>query len=58
MMNRTSIIRWNAERDPHYAPYCMRCPRLVRMQKVESMYWRCACGAEHDERDNRPEPTA
>jgi hypothetical protein len=48
-----SIIRQNAEKDPRYAPYCGPCPRLVRMKKVAPFYWRCACGAEHDER--RPE---
>ena len=44
------IIRRNATEDPSYAPYCMRCPGLVRMKKVETFYWRCTCGAEHDER--------
>lgn len=23
------------------------------MRKVEAFYWRCTCGAEHDERDKR-----
>lgn len=45
-----STVRINAEKDPTYRPYCMRCPRLVRMKRVEPFYWRCACGAEHDER--------
>lgn len=45
-----SQVRLNAEQDPTYRPYCMRCSGLVRMQIVEPFYWRCACGAEHDER--------
>lgn len=45
-----SSVRWNAERDPNYCPYCLRCRGLVRMVKVEAFYWRCNCGAEHDER--------
>lgn len=47
-----SQVRVNAERDPTYNPYCMRCSGLIRMQLVEKFYWRCAvCGAEHDERE-------
>ncbi len=45
-----SQVLLNAEKDPSYAPYCMRCPRLVRMVKVEPFFWRCKCGAMHDER--------
>ena len=45
-----SIVKLNAEKDPNYCPYCLRCLGLVRMVKVEPLYWRCACGAEHDER--------
>lgn len=45
------IVRSNAERDPNYNPYCMRCRGLVRMQKVRPFYWKCRCGAEHDETD-------
>ena len=45
------IIRRNATQNPNYAPYCGRCHGLVRMKKVEHMYWRCDyCLAEHDER--------
>lgn len=55
IMNQTtktkSIIRLNTEEDPNYCPYCGRCPGLVRMVKVEPFYWRCRCGAEHDERE-------
>jgi hypothetical protein len=49
-MAEKSIIRKNAEEDPNYRPYCLRCPVLVRMHKVEDFYWQCRCGAEHDER--------
>jgi hypothetical protein len=51
-MEEKSQVRLNAEKDPNYLPYCMRCPRLVRMRKVAPFYWRCECGAEHDERVN------
>lgn len=44
------IILRNVAKDPSYAPYCVPCPGLVRMKKVEHLYWRCHCGAEHDER--------
>lgn len=44
-----NIIRDNAERDPNYCPYCMRCKGLVRMVKIAFMHWRCRCGAEHKE---------
>lgn len=57
LINRTlwplSIVRQNAEKDPTYCPYCMRCKGLIRMKKIEHMYWRCFCGAEHDEREVR-----
>lgn len=45
-----AIIIQNAQRDPEYAPYCMRCPGLVRMRKVEPFRWACGCGAQHDVR--------
>ena len=44
-----SLVKENALKDPNYAPYCLRCPGLVRMVKVEPLYWRCRCGAQHDE---------
>ena len=47
---RRSIIYRNAEKDPNYCPYCMRCSGMQRMTKVEPFYWRHSCGAEHDER--------
>lgn len=50
-MKERSLVRMNAEKDPSYSPYCMRCRGLVRMRKVENFFWRCRCGAEHDERD-------
>lgn len=46
-----SVIRELAEKDPHYRPYCLRCPRLWRMMQIMPFFWRCEkCGAEHDER--------
>jgi hypothetical protein len=45
-----SIVRMNAEKDPNYRPYCMRCSGLVRMRIVEDFFWKCGCGAIHDER--------
>lgn len=46
-----SLVRINAEQDPAYSPYCMRCPGLVRMAHIEPYYWRCSrCKSEHDER--------
>src|SRR5208337_3521961 len=45
-----ALIREKAERDPTYAPYCMRCAGFVRMRRVAPFYWRCECGAEHDSR--------
>lgn len=47
--HKTSIIKQKAEKDPNYCPYCIRCNGL-RKQKVEHLYWKCKCGAEHDER--------
>lgn len=43
-------MRQNAEKDPNYNPYCMRCIGLIRMKKVEPFLWKCHCGAIHDER--------
>lgn len=46
-----SVMRMNAEADPTYRPYCMRCPRLTRMRVLERFVWGCdTCGATHDER--------
>lgn len=45
-----SIVRQNAEKDPHYRPYCLRCPGLVRMDTLQPFLWKCRCGAIHDER--------
>jgi hypothetical protein len=44
------VILCNADKDPYYAPYCMRCTGLVRMRIVERHYWRCYCGAQCDYR--------
>lgn len=47
---RGSIVRRNAEADPNYCPYCLRCNGLVRMKKTEKpLVWKCDCGAVHDE---------
>lgn len=51
-----SIVRLLAEKDPSYRPYCLRCVGLVRMVKVERMFWKCTCGAVHDERASRSPP--
>ena len=50
MTTTKSQVRINAEKDPNYCPYCLRCSTMARMTKVAPMYWRCRCGAEHDER--------
>lgn len=44
------IIVWNHEKDPGYAPYCMRCSGLHRMKVIEPFLWQHSCGAIHDER--------
>lgn len=50
MTNHKSQVRLNAELDPAYCPYCLRCRTMTRMQKIGEMFWRCrGCGAEHDE---------
>jgi len=41
------VIPRNVEKNPHYAPYCKRCPGLVRMRVVER---HCHCGAQCDYR--------
>jgi hypothetical protein len=47
-----SQIGENAEKDPQYRPYCLRCPSLVRMVIVGRFLWRCGhCGAVHEERE-------
>jgi hypothetical protein len=40
----------NYQKDPAYAPYCMRCRGLKRMKVVEPFLWKHDCGAVHDER--------
>jgi len=47
---RFAQIARNVERDPNYRPYCMRCPGLIRMRRIEHMLWTCNCGAIHDQR--------
>lgn len=48
------IVHGNAERDPSYMPYCMRCQGLVRMvpaDEGERFVWRCEkCPAVCDHR--------
>lgn len=44
------VIVSNHQRDPYYAPYCMRCRSLRRMKVIEPFLWKCVCGAAHDER--------
>ena len=45
------IVRSNAEKDPTYCPYCMRCRGLQRMRKVAAFQWACpVCPAKHDAR--------
>ncbi len=44
------VILRNVATDPSYAPYCMSCPGLTRMKKVEHLFWRCRCGAQCDYR--------
>lgn len=50
MQPNMSVVRQNAEKDSNYAPYCLRCSTMRRMTKIESLLWRCKCGAIHDER--------
>lgn len=42
------IILDNVKKDPSYAPYCIPCPGLKRMVKVEFLYWKCSCGTQCD----------
>lgn len=44
------VIADNHYKDPHYAPYCGRCPGIERMRVVEPFLWNHYCGAIHDER--------
>jgi hypothetical protein len=47
-----SFVKTKAMADPNYNPYCLRHAACGRMEKVETMFWRCPrCGAEHDERE-------
>ena len=49
---QAELILDNEAREACYRPYCLRCPRLVRMRKTaEPHYWRCECGAECDLRE-------
>lgn len=51
------LIISNTRKNPNYCPYCLPCPGLVRMVKVEPFYWRCRCGAECDLRKYVSDPT-
>ena len=57
-MGEKSLIRRNAEKDPDYAPYCLRCSRGSRMRQLERFLWWCPCGARHDERRDHVERAA
>lgn len=47
---RDFVIVMNHQKDPNYAPYCMRCIGLHRMTVAAPYYWTHHCGAVHDER--------
>lgn len=52
---RKSLVLENAENDPSYAPYCLGCRTMERMEQVERFYWKCRhCGVTHDERPGAP----
>lgn len=44
------IVVMNHNKDPSYAPYCLRCPGIARMDTIAPFYWKHHCGAQHDER--------
>lgn len=47
-----SQVRYNAEKDPAYCPYCLRCRSIKRMVMIVAMLWECSdCSARHDERE-------
>ena len=50
------VILRNVAKDPCYAPYCARCPGLVRMPLIERHYWRCSCAASCDYRQDVADP--
>lgn len=43
-----AVVR-NHHEDRTYAPYCLRCRGLRRMVVVKPYYFKCSCGAIHDE---------
>lgn len=48
---KRSVIYDNASANPNYCPFCLQCGAFERMQKIETMFWKCKnCKAEHDER--------
>lgn len=53
-----ALIAKNVKKDPYYSPYCNNCSGLKRMQRVHYMYWRCDCGAVHDQRNVELNPNA
>lgn len=57
LISKDSIVKQNTIKDPNYNPYCGRCSGLIRMIKIEVLYWKCKqCGAEHDEREQNSDP--
>jgi hypothetical protein len=50
VFDRVGQVALNALLTEDYSPYCLRCSGAVRMRPVERFYWRCKCGAQHDER--------
>ncbi len=49
-----STVINNHIKDPHYCPYCMRCPSLHRMKKIAPFHWTHHCGAVCDLREYDP----
>jgi len=52
------IIVRNHAQDASYAPYCMRCNGMHRMQVIEPFLFQHHCGAVHDERQVIEQPTS
>lgn len=51
ILTRISLVDQKMAEDPAYAPYCMRCPGIRRMERRSHTIAQCsACGAIHDTR--------
>lgn len=49
----------NMRKNPHYAPYCGRCPGLVRMVRTGPLKAKCRrCPARHEIPETPPEATS